>query len=379
VVFQGHVIENSAIPLNVTVPDGTKIYDDNTCCDADGGDPSAQYPVYFGGGGSSTLALTIPNATTLLSAEYRDGGLPAGTWKMTVNDYAKECASDPSCTDGGSTAGTYDVTVLTKPGQPTSGALDIGLYLVATSPGFNNTTAPASPAVQRLVSTLSSIYAQVGICVRTVTVYDVPTWAEDQYGSNVDADKTGPCSALDQMFTLSQGGNALDLFLVQSITASSLGAGQTVVGVDGTIPGPATIGGTIHSGAAVSLADLGSAGCSGPVDVGRCGPDLVAYIAAHEGGHYMGLFHTSESSGEFFDPLTDTPTCRCETCASPSKVSGCSRDASGTQVLPQDCRRRDGSCGGGDDLMFWLFDPSNAPGRLSPQQGQVMRLNPVVQ
>ncbi len=379
VVFQGHVIENSAIPLNVITPDGIRIYDDNTCCDADGGDPSAQYPVYFGGGGPSTLALTIPNAAIALSAEYRDGGLPSGTWRMTVNDYARECANDPSCTDGGSTAGTYDVTVLTKPGLPTSGALDVGLYLVATSSAFNNTTAPASPAIQRFVQTLSSYYAQVGVCVRKVTVYDVPAWAENQYGSNVDADKTGPCSALDQMLTLSQPANALNFFLVQSITASSLGAGQQVVGIDGTIPGPATIGGTIHSGAAVSLADLGSVGCTGSVDMTSCGPDRVAYIAAHEGGHFMGLFHTSESSGEFFDPLTDTGTCRCETCAPATKVGSCTRDGTGTQVLPQNCRRTDGTCGGGDDLMFWLFDSSSAPGKLSPQQGQVMRLNPVVQ
>ena len=377
VVFQGHVIENTAVPLNVTTPDGTKIYDDNTCCDADGGDPSQQYPVYFGGGGPNTLALTIPNATTLLSAEYRDGGLPPGTWTMTVNDYAKECVGDPNCTDGGSANGTYDVTVLTKQGLPTSGALDVSLYLVAATPGLNNTTAPANPAIQRFVQTLSSYYAQVGICVRTVTVYDVPTWAQDAYGSNIDADKTSPCSALDQMFTLSQPGNALNFFMVQSIT-SSLNNGQQVVGIDGTIPGPSSIGGTIHSGAAVSLADLGSTGCTGPIAVSKCGPDSVAYIAAHEGGHFMGLFHTSESSGEFFDPLTDTRTCRCETCVAPSKVASCTRDGTGPQVLPTNCRRVDGTCGGGDDLMFWIFDQS-AQGKLSPQQGQVMRLNPVVQ
>ncbi len=377
VVFKNQVVENSAVPLNVTTPDGTKIYDDNTCCDADGGDPSAQYPVYFGGGGPSTLALTVPNATILLSADYRGGGLPAGTWKMTVNDYSQECVGDPNCTDGGSPNGTYDVSVITKQGLPTTGALDVSLYLVATTPGFDNTTAPRNAAIKRFVQTLSSLYAQVGICVRTVTVYDVPTWAQDQYGSNIDADKTGPCSALDQMFTLSQPGNALNFFLVQSIT-SSLNNGQTVVGIDGTIPGPSSIGGTIHSGAAVSLADLGTTDCIGSFSVKTCGPDSVAYIAAHEGGHFMGLFHTSEASGEFFDPLTDTPTCRCESCVAPAKVGGCTRDGTGTQVLPQSCRTTDKTCGGGDNLMFWIFDQS-AQGKLSPQQGQVMRLNPVVQ
>ena len=380
VVFKGQVIENSAVPLNVIAPDGTKLYDDNTCCDPDGGDPSGQYPVFFGGGGANTLALTMPNATLLLSSEYRDGGvgLPAGTWKMTVNDYAKECVSDPSCTDGGSPNGTYDVSVITKPGLPTTGALDVSLYLVSTTPGFDNTNAAQNGAIQRFVQTLSTFYAQVGVCVRTVKVFDVPTWAQNSYGSSISADKTDPCSALDQMFTLSQPGNAMNFFLVQSITAKVGSSGQQVVGIDGTIPGPATIGGTVHSGAAVSIADLGSIGCAGPISIKGCGPDSVAYIAAHEGGHYMGLFHTSEASGEFFDPLTDTPTCRCQTCVAATQVGSCNRDGTGTQVLPQNCRRPDGSCGGGDDLMFWIFDQSSA-GHLSPQQGQVMRLNPVVQ
>ena len=379
VVFRGQVIENSAIPLSVVTPDGTKIYDDNKCCDADGGDPSIQFPVYFGGGGAGTLALTIPNATTMLSAVYRDGGgLPSGTWTMTVNDFSKECVGDPNCTDGGSPSSTYDVSVLTKPGLPESGQLDVNLYLVAASPGFDNTTAAANKSVQRFVQSLASIYAQVGICLRTVKVYDVPQWAKDQYGTSVNADKTDPCSALDQMLTLSQpGNNALNFFLVQSILAPSLGAGKTVVGVDGTIPGPSTIGGTIHSGAAVSLADLGSVGCTGPFSL-SCGPDNVAYIAAHEGGHFMGLFHTSESSGEFFDPLTDTPTCRCETCVGPSQVGNCKKDGTGVTIEPRTCNRSGETCGGGDNLMFWIFD-QQSQGNLSPQQGQVMRLNPVVQ
>jgi hypothetical protein len=35
------------------------------------------------------------------------------------------------------------------------------------------------------------------------------------------------------------------------------------------------------------------------------------------------------------------------------------------------------TCGGGDNLMFWLV-AAESTGALSPQQGQVMRANPVV-
>lgn len=32
-------------------------------------------------------------------------------------------------------------------------------------------------------------------------------------------------------------------------------------------------------------------------------------VLAHEAGHYLGLFHTSEMTGTVFDPLSDTPEC----------------------------------------------------------------------
>ena len=40
-----------------------------------------------------------------------------------------------------------------------------------------------------------------------------------------------------------------------------------------------------------------------------CGADQVAYIAAHESGHYLGLYHTTEANAGIFDPLGDTPQC----------------------------------------------------------------------
>jgi hypothetical protein len=48
-----------------------------------------------------------------------------------------------------------------------------------------------------------------------------------------------------------------------------------------------------------------------------------------------------------------------------------------TQVDGSDCAQGTQSCGGADYLMFWqLTDLSR--GNLSPQEGQVMRLNPLV-
>ena len=61
----------------------------------------------------------------------------------------------------------------------------------------------------------------------------------------------------------------------------------------------------------------------GNVDVQGCGADRTAFIAGHEAGHYLGLFHTTESDGRFFDPLADTAKCPCIPCAAAADLPNC--------------------------------------------------------
>ena len=380
IVYKGTVLENTVVPGKVFGPDGGTLYDDTLASPAD---PST-IPIFYGGSSAATGVMTLPNATPLLGQTLAGKGLPAGTWQFVVNDYAAECVGDPSCSqDGGTTANTYDVQILTRPGIASQGVLDVNFYIVGTQTAITADTAPASPAAQRMVQTLASLYQSAGVCLRNVKFYDVPQWARDAYGTNISADKTAPCDPLDQMFTLSQPGNAINFFLVQSISSTARPGGGTVVGIDGTIPGPSTIGGTVHSGAAVSLANLGATGCTGGIDLRGCGPDQVAYIAAHEGGHFFGLFHTTEAEGENFDPLTDTALCKCETCALLSQQSSCATAGKtpppSTPTLVHAASCNASPCAGGNNLMFWELDRDVSRGKLSAQQSQVIRLNPVVQ
>ncbi len=372
----GNTDDNSAVPRDITGPDGAKVFDDLQ----QPADPTTAQ-VFYAGGSPSTGSLTIPNTTPSMSSDFAASGLKSGAWKLTVGDFAYECTQVTNCADGGSTSGQYDVTVVTRPGLPAQGALDLALYIVGSSP-FTAATAPADAQAKRIVQTVSDIYAQAGICVRNATFYDVPPWAKTAYGTTIDADQTGPCSTLDQMFLLSQPGkNTLNFFLVQSITSTSNGGGQ-VVGIDGTIPGPATVGGTVHSGAAVSIADLTNPRtqvCGTKIDVANCAADEVAYIAAHEGGHFLGLYHLTESSGESFDPLTDTPTCKCESCAAAASQASCGKGANPPLVGAASCAGTQASCAGAQYLMFWQLDARVSQAQISPQQGQLMRLNLVVQ
>lgn len=330
-------------------------------------------------------AVTYPNGTAALRQAAK--GLTPGTWTLTVSDLLHECKTlqcgDPAA---GSTANRYDVTVLTRSGGiPDRGGLDLAIYLVTGSVTAAN--APADPNLQRMLGRVSADFARAGVCLQTVTYYDVPAWARARWAvvtvsPSIAAD---PCSEYRQLFTLARPGNAVSLFFVDQITEPGAPAGTRLIGYDGAIPGVSTFSGTTAGGALVSSGDLRStSGCSGSGFSLSCGPDVVGETVAHEVGHALGLFHTTESqgaSGEDFDPLTDTPQCLCSLCVGDSSRSSCADQpnspAQPTVVDGTDCRQGTQACGGADYLMFWqLSDLSR--GNLSPQEGQVMRMNPLV-
>lgn len=377
VTYHNQIIDNSAVPLTITFPDGGVAYDDNVDAgnpSPDGGeDPSGKYASY-GGGTPNTAAFTMPNTSASLAA-----GVPEGTWKFVVNDYANECTLLSGCSDGGSADSTYDVSVITRT-QPEGSILDAAFYIVADMSTLSGTPLRAANAtsdtyVQRMVKSFQGILAQAGITAN-VTFYDVSASDRNRFGTNLSVTNIGPCEEMNQMFTLSSahGGNVMNLFFVQGLQSSDSTGSLFVVGVDGTIPGPSSFNGTVQSGAVVSIADLyaGRTFCTGGLDV-RCGADEVAYVAAHETGHFLGLFHTTEKEGDLFDPITDTPKCPCLTCASTTDLPRCGT-SNPPNMLASSCVSAP-SCGGGDNLMFWLLAPG---ANLSPQQAQVMRLNPLV-
>ncbi len=383
VVFNGQVVDNSAVPLKVFFPDGGIAYDDvpstPISSSPDGGaDYSGTY-AFFSNYAPSTAVFTFPNTTSSLNA-----GVPSGTWSFKVNDFANECAKYVTgCSDGGSTTNTYDVGVLLRPGSGST--LNTDFYIVAdltTRSGqlLTAQNAQTDPSVQRFVQTYQGILAAHGMTVN-VRFWDVDAVSRSLYGTSIVATNTGPCDPLDQMFLLSAAhpGNTANIFLVQSMRSSSTSGGNTIVGIDGTIPGPSSLNGTVHSGAVVAAADMftqstGSA-CSGLVNLAQCGADRVAYIAAHETGHYLGLFHTTEQNGGDFDTLSDTGKCPCIPCSGAS-VTSCT-GSNPPLVNASQCVSA--TCQGGDNLMFWLLDAFVSQGKLSAQQDQVMRLNPAVQ
>lgn len=360
---------NVVVPDQVHGPSGALFYDDVANPPTDPTTASAWFLSYS----VSTGAFTMPNTTPMLNVAA-SGGMPSGTWHFNVNDYSHECATVPSLGCGGNNNGRYNVQVVTKPGPASAtGTMDIGVYVATHS--LDAGSAVSDPSVRRLVTTFNDIYAQAGICLGTVSIYELPSWAKDRYATGIASSSIGPCDPLDQMLTLSQPGNTVNLFLVDDISGGQ--SGTHVVGLDGEIPAPSGFGGSNHSGAAVSIADLKAGACGSSHDFVSCGADFTAYIAAHESGHWLGLYHTTEHDGHLADPLVDTGACPCHSCASNTNTCYDVMPSSPHLMTTAECEVGTVSCAGGENLMFWVASNSSV-GLLTPEQGAVMRANVAV-
>jgi hypothetical protein len=387
---------NAAIIGELHDPSGRLVYTDLEVISAT--DLSGAL-LFAQGSGAVVGSVAFPSTSAGLAAVGL-AGVAAGTWRAMVNDYGHECwlAAQPSppaglagirCDAASRVRDTvyrlYALTAASAAGggpviRPT-GTLDVAFHLVdAPTPvlQIDAAAAPADRRVRRMVDSFAWLLSGAGLCLGTVTFYDEPGWARARFGNGVSADDPTPCGNLPQLLATSRiGERSLELFLVTRLTGSSTGS-TVVVGVDGTIPGPATVNGTVASGAVISAAGLAqsaSAGCPEPAsgaapDPMACGADEVAYIAAHESGHYLGLYHPTEGGGESFDPLSDTPHCECTSrCGDPSGCSG--------GVSPARCSQPDPLCGGGGNLMFWVVSGASE-GFLSPQQALIARSSPLV-
>ena len=326
----------------------------------------------------------MPNTSNALEYVAAHGGVPSGTWSVRIFDDASGC-SKPSCTVGDGVSryppGKYDLQVLLKPGSvATTGTTDVNAYLVTDR--FTAATAEADASMTRMRATLAGFLGRAGLALGTLRFVDLPPGVKARYAAGVDVDDLEACGEVATLLSLAGPGNAMNLFLVNSLVSSQSG-GTTVIGQDGSIPGPSSVGGTVASGALVSVADLGGGGtaaCSGATNLQGCGADFTAYIAAHEMGHALGLYHDTEWTGTLFDPVKDTPVCECRLCAvDKGNCYAGTRTPSTYQMTAADCTNRPATtCGGGENLMFWLLDEQLSQGTLTSQQSSIVRANPLV-
>lgn len=246
---------------------------------------------------------------------------------------------------GDTDSARYALSALVKRGRGgafTTGVLDLNIYIVGIS-GLNAGNAGSHAKLQGALTRLDAILASTGISVGSVRYVDVTGADATRYQVIDSAD--GIDSELAGLFRLSSGGGrGLNVFLVRSISTG--GDGFRALGIAGGISGPVGIHGTGHSGVCVSFAD-------GVVGSGTTGANVVGQILAHELGHYVGLYHSTEQARP------------CGPGEDPSMVA-CAPFGGGDQLA-------DTTRGDRDNLMYWSIVGGGTNTELTSGQGFVYR------
>lgn len=239
-----------------------------TISDMDGPDDSAYvgtFRVAVEGPSGSAVARTIPNADYTPVTE--------GRWRYKINCFG--CL-------------VPEIKAFWKSGEGTN--IKLNVILVSQS----DITSANDPNLQETLGRFKSIFASNGINVSEITY----KWIESDDTVITSTDKNGNFQpdGMDRLFSGNKGNSDfVQLFFVQSA-----GPGGTL-GIAGGIPGP-PVTGTPHSG--VIAATFGGLSTLSSLD-----KNLLGETIAHEIGHYLGLYHTTESSGSRFDPVSDTGEC----------------------------------------------------------------------
>ena len=181
--------------------------------------------------------------------------------------------------------------------------IDLNIYLVGVR-NIDAAGAPTNANMQAVLSNFSSIYQGLGLSVGTVRYIDITGSDATRYQVvRSEADLLGLASLSTLPGPTLNDALSVNIFFVRSI---ALGGGT--IGISQGLPGPAGLHGTGASGVIFTSEFLGRSFTDSDGSVAN-GNDYTGVVMAHEVGHYLGLFHTTEQGGRGQDPLPDTPFC----------------------------------------------------------------------
>ena len=174
--------------------------------------------------------------------------------------------------------------------------VDLNFYFVGV-PGLNSMTADSDSDFADMMDEFDSVMRLAGIRLGEVRYFDVTGDIEDTFEVIYTQQ-----AAFDLVTLTRQPGSerrellSANVFFIRGFSGNEM---SSVLGISTGIPGVPGIHGQQGTGLVFSSEYLG----------GRGGSELVGQVLAHELGHFLGLFHTTEQSGGQTDHLADTPEC----------------------------------------------------------------------
>lgn len=253
--IEGYGSTSDDIGLRTLEGPGGKVYENSSSTGA-----------YIWTDGFEVFTATVPN-TDRSDVQLVSGG---GRYRFQL---MRITGSSPSF--------TIRVIIQSRPGGVVNdGVLDLNVWLAA---GLSVTaaSAPSDATLQAVLDETDRILGKRGISLGTISYFKLTNSGYDSVSSVSEFDDLQRESALAPV-------DRLNVFFVKT----ALGGGT--LGVTGRVGGPKKNGTTV-SGLMV--------------DYDYSNAQDVGYVVAHEIGHYIGLFHTTESDGthDFIDDTVECP------------------------------------------------------------------------
>ena len=291
-------------------------------------------------------SLTDPDGTDILSASSTPNLYNEASGRLGNSGYANVLV--PQSPSFNAKAGTWTfkaytndrVNLALRTGSTPSAAT------ITIQPYITGTTWSAGDISVALII-MKRIYSKNGI---TLTVKSTITISDTQYATVSKTFTNSTTSAL-----VSQGvTEGVNLFFIEDYSVSdNLGNAPGIPGSMGTA--------NSWNGVLIRLAAHDVSGST-------LDSQLLGETAAHEMGHQLGLFHTTESGGIVFDILTDTAECL-------NSTKDFDRNG---KMSAEECEGY-----GGENLMFWTAwtTSSRSAGKkqetLSSHQQHVLKYSPI--
>ena len=241
--------------------------------------------------------------------------------------------------------GTTHCAATHRIGDVSQGALLAVELVFVGVPGIDASNASTHPELLRALAVFEQEMATASILPK----YSVRNFEGDLETFTIVDVQDDNYSEFNDLLRTAKGKRkrSLTFFMVQEISNASAD-GATILGLSAGPPGAATVKGTSKSGVVISAGSV----YSHPEEVGK--------IMAHEGGHFLGLFHTTEKNNDGSDLMSDTPRCLAE------------QDHNGNGIM------NSAECGskGAQNVMWWTLTKDTAS--FSPQQAWVLHRNPIL-